>query len=110
MTSTSTSKHSNIPALATRIVGIGASAGGLAALESFLAAVPPDSGMAYVVVQHLDPTQKTLLAELLQRITPMPVREAEQGMPIEPDAVFVIPPDTELRVVDERLDLSHPGE
>jgi two-component system CheB/CheR fusion protein len=110
MTSANSSERSKAPALATRIVGIGASAGGLAALESFLAAVPPRSGMAYIVVQHLDPTQKTLLAELLQRITPMSVREAEQGMCIEPDAVFVIPPDTELRVVDERLELSHPGE
>ena len=110
MTPTSNSGHSKAPAFATRIVGIGASAGGLAALESFLAAVPLHSGMAYIVVQHLDPTHKTLLTELLQRITPIPVREAGQGMPIEPDAVFVIPPDTELRVVDERLDLSRPGE
>lgn len=110
MTSESSREHNYLPRAATRIVGIGASAGGLAALESFLAAVSPHSGMAYIVVQHLDPTQKTLLAELLQRITTMSVREAGQGMRIEPDAVFVIPPDTELRVVDERLDLSLPGE
>lgn len=94
---------------AVPIVGIGASAGGLAALESFLSAVQPRSGMAYIVVQHLDPTQKTLLTELLQRVTPMPVREAVQGMPIEPDAVYVIPPNTELRVIDERLQLAKPG-
>ncbi|WP_205686493.1 chemotaxis protein CheB [Chromatocurvus halotolerans] len=94
----------------TRIVGLGASAGGLAALESFLAAVQPHSGLAYVVVQHLDPTQKTLLAELLQRVTSMRVREAEQGMRIEPDSVFVIPPGTELRVADGRLNLSTPDE
>lgn len=92
-----------------RIVGIGASAGGLAALESFLAAVKPHSGMAYIVVQHLDPTQKTLLTEILQRVTAMHVHEAEQGMHIEPDTVFVIPPNTELRVVDECIDLSRPG-
>jgi two-component system, chemotaxis family, CheB/CheR fusion protein len=109
MTSAS-NKQSNIPAASTRIVGIGASAGGLSALESFLAAVPPDSGMAYVVVQHLDPTHETLLAQLLQRVTPMPVREAEQGMRIKPNAVFVIPPDTELRVVDELLELTRPEE
>ena len=95
---------------ATRIVGLGASAGGLAALESFLAAVPPHTGLAYIVVQHLDPTQKTLLVDLLQRVTPMPVLEAGQGMRIEPDAVFVIPPGTELRVVDDHLDLSSPEE
>ena len=110
MASEPTDERSDVPASATRIVGIGASAGGLAALESFLAAVPPRSGMAFVVVQHLDPTQETLLAELLQRITLMPVREAVQGMRIEPNAVFVIPPDAELRVVNERLDLSHPSE
>lgn len=114
MTSDSSGKHESeqdkATAPATRIVGIGASAGGLAALESFLSAVPPHSGMAYIVVQHLDPTQETLLAELLQRITPMKVREAEQDMPVEPDAVFVIPPDTELRVADGRLQLSLPGE
>jgi two-component system CheB/CheR fusion protein len=53
------------PPAKTRIVGIGASAGGLAALEQFMEQVPPESGLAYVVVQHLDPTQKALLAELL---------------------------------------------
>ena len=110
MTPASTSKRSKAPVPATRIVGIGASAGGLAALESFLAAVPAHSGMAYIVVQHLDPTQKTLLAELLQRVTPMPVREAGQRMSIQPDSVFVIPPDTELRVINEHLELSHPDE
>lgn len=110
MTSAGTGKCDNIPASTPLIVGIGASAGGLAALESFLAAVPPHSGMAYVVVQHLDPTQKTMLVELLQRITLMPVREAGQHMRIEPDAVYVIPPDTEMRIVDECLDLSHPDE
>ncbi|MGM0631764.1 MAG: chemotaxis protein CheB [Pseudomonadota bacterium] len=110
MTSESSSDHSRTAAPATRIVGIGASAGGLAALESFLAAVPAHSGMAYIVVQHLDPTQETLLAELLQRVTSMPVHEAEHGMWLEADAVFVIPPDTELRVADGRLHLSSPGE
>ncbi|MDQ2075130.1 chemotaxis protein CheB [Marinimicrobium sp. ABcell2] len=93
-----------------RILGIGASAGGLAPLEQFLAQIPPNSHMAYVVVQHLDPTHKTLLTELLQRITPMRVREATQGMPIEPDAVYVIPPNTELSVVDGLLKLAKPME
>ncbi|MEX0740489.1 MAG: chemotaxis protein CheB [Pseudohongiella sp.] len=110
MMSSSPSDHNKASAAVTRIVGIGASAGGLAALESFLSAVPPGSGMAYIVVQHLDPTHETLLAALLQRITSMPVHEAGQRMPIEPDTVYVIPPDTELRVVDERLQLSLPPE
>jgi two-component system, chemotaxis family, CheB/CheR fusion protein len=98
------------PVVTTRIVGIGASAGGLVALEQFLRATPADSAMAYIVVQHLDPTQKALLPELLQRITPMPVREATHGMGIAPDSVYVIPPNTELRVVGDKLNLASPTE
>ncbi|WP_111658150.1 chemotaxis protein CheB [Isoalcanivorax indicus] len=94
---------------ATRIVGIGASAGGLEPLEQFLAKVPVPSHMAYVVVQHLDPTHKALLSALLQRITPMPVHEAQQNMLIAPDCVYVIPPNTELSVVDGRLHLGTPS-
>jgi two-component system, chemotaxis family, CheB/CheR fusion protein len=97
-------------AAATRIVGVGASAGGLVALEQFLGQIPQHSGMAYVVVQHLDPTQKALLPELLQRVTPMPVREAEQGMLIEPDCVYVIPPNAELSVHGDALQLAPPTE
>jgi len=93
-----------------RIVGIGASAGGLAALKQFLSQVPAESRMAYVVVQHLDPTQKALLPELLQRVTRMPVREATQGIPVEPDCVYVIPPNTELSVTGHRLKLAVPEE
>jgi two-component system CheB/CheR fusion protein len=95
---------------ATRIVGIGASAGGLAALERFLASVPADSGLAYVVVQHLDPTHKAMLTELLQRVTAMPVREAVASMRVEPDAVYVIPPNTELTVVAGALNLALPSQ
>lgn len=95
---------------ATRIVGIGASAGGLAPLEAFLAAVPTHSDMAYVVVQHLDPTHKALLSELLQRATSMPVHEAQQNMRIRPDCVYVIPPNTELRVANGLLHLNTPAE
>ncbi|MGM0702885.1 MAG: chemotaxis protein CheB [Pseudomonadota bacterium] len=98
------------PPASTRILGIGASAGGLVPLEQFIARIPPHSHMAYVVVQHLDPTHKALLPELLQRITPMPVREATQGTLIEPDCVYVIPPNTELSVVDGSLNLAEPME
>ena len=94
----------------TRIVGLGASAGGLAPLEAFLAGIPPKSNMAYVVVQHLDPNHKALLAELLQRVTPLPVCEATQGMSIKPNCVYVIPPNTELSVVDGSLHLAKPVE
>ncbi|MCG6657617.1 chemotaxis protein CheB [Halomonas campisalis] len=98
------------PLEAVRIVGIGASAGGLAPLEQFLARIPPHSHMAYVVVQHLDPTHRALLPELLQRVTPMSVRQASQGMRIEPDCVYVIKPNTELSVVDGLLNLAKPME
>ncbi|MGK2927602.1 MAG: chemotaxis protein CheB, partial [Lysobacterales bacterium] len=95
---------------ATRIVGIGASAGGLEALERFLEGTPLHSGLAYVIVQHLDPTQRALLPELLQRVTVMPVREAEQDMRIEPNSVYVIPPNTELSLVGGALNLARPSE
>ena len=91
-----------------RVVGLGASAGGLAALESFLGGVPPGSGLALVVVQHLDPTRKALLVELLRRATPMPVTEATDGLRLQPDHVYVIPPDHDLTVVAGALRLSSP--
>jgi two-component system, chemotaxis family, CheB/CheR fusion protein len=96
------------PAVLTRIVGLGASAGGLEALEQFLLNVPPASGLAYIAVQHLDPTHKPMLTALLQRATAMPVREATEAIRVEPDVVYVIPPNTELTVVDGRLHLSEP--
>lgn len=93
-----------------RIVGIGASAGGLASLEDFFRNTPNDTGMAFLVVQHLDPTQKALLPELLQLYTEMPVHEARQNMAIRSDSVYVIPPNRELRVVDETLKLEPPAQ
>ncbi len=98
------------PPNGVRIVGIGASAGGLTALEQFFTAVPSGSGLAYVVVQHLDPTQKAMLPELLQRVTPMPVVEAGLMMPVRPDCVYVIPPNTELSLVGGLLNLKRPTE
>lgn len=91
-----------------RVVGLGASAGGLAPLEAFLAAMPPDSGLAFVVVQHLDPTRKALLTELLRRSTPMPVAEATDGLRLQPDQVFVIPPGQDLTVSGGHLRLKPP--
>jgi two-component system, chemotaxis family, CheB/CheR fusion protein len=96
------------PTVLTRIVGLGASAGGLEALEQFLANVPPESGLAYVVVQHLDPTQEAMLTQLLQRATAMPVHEGAASMSVEPDRVYVIPPNTELTVDGGRLHLAVP--
>jgi two-component system CheB/CheR fusion protein len=95
---------------AVRAVGLGASAGGLAALEQFLAHVSPLSGLAYVVVQHLDPTQKAMLVELLQRATDMPVLEATDTMRIQPDVVYVIPPNKELTLAGGLLHLAEPAQ
>jgi two-component system CheB/CheR fusion protein len=91
-----------------RIVGIGASAGGLAALEEFFSHTPADTGMAFIVVQHLDPKQKALLPELLQRSTRMQVFEAQQDDCVQPDTVYVIPSNTELRYENGRLLLERP--
>jgi two-component system CheB/CheR fusion protein len=93
---------------AVRIVGLGASAGGLEVLGQFLAHVPAGSGLAYVVVQHLDPTHKAMLSELLQRTTAMPVREVTESLRVEGDAVYVIPPNSELTVVAGKLHLAKP--
>ena len=93
----------------TRIVGLGASAGGLEPLERFLSQVPVASGFAYLVVQHMDPTHAPLLGELLQRATAMPVREAVDGTPIVPDSVHVIPPDAELTVLGGAIHLAKPA-
>jgi two-component system CheB/CheR fusion protein len=77
------------PASATfPIVGIGASAGGLEALDQFLGRVPTGSGMAFVIVQHLDPTRKGIMSELLQRATGMKVIEVKDRTTVRPDCVY----------------------
>jgi len=80
------------------VVGIGASAGGLEALVHFLKNVPAKTGMAFVVVQHLDPTRKGMLVELLQRDSLIPVVQIADGMPIGIDHVYVLPPNTDLAI------------
>jgi two-component system, chemotaxis family, CheB/CheR fusion protein len=106
---TPTSNSSEKDRVPTRIVGLGASAGGLEPLEQFLSNVPVQSGLAYIVVQHLDPTHKAMLAELLQRATSMPVREVTASLRVEPNAVYVIPPNTELTVKGGLLRLAEPS-
>jgi chemotaxis methyl-accepting protein methylase len=81
------------------IIGVGASAGGLKAFEQFLGAVPENSGCAFVMIQHLDPTHIGHMPELLQRATPMKVAQVEDGMKIQPNRVYVIPPNHELSVL-----------
>lgn len=92
------------------IVGIGASAGGLEALEQFLGHVPPDSGIAFVVIQHLDPRHQSIMPELLQRATELPVRQAEDRLAMAPNHVYVIPPAKYLTLTDHTLYLIDPVE
>ncbi len=87
------------------IVGIGASAGGLEAFTELLRFLPVDTGMAYVLVQHLAPTHKSLLTELLARVTPMHVREARDGLVVEANQVYVIPPNTDMTLAHGVLTL-----
>ncbi|MGB8632251.1 MAG: chemotaxis protein CheB, partial [Xanthobacteraceae bacterium] len=91
------------------IVGIGASAGGLDAFKTFFANMPPDSGMAFVLVQHLSPDHKSVLADLIGRMTTMPVVEAENNMPIASNTVYVIPPDATLTLKQRSLHVSRPA-
>ena len=91
------------------IIGIGASAGGLEALELFLGNVPQGAGMAFVVVQHLDPTRKGYLVELLNRKTGMDVFEAEDNTLVRPDCVYIIPPNKDLSLFHGALHLFEPG-
>lgn len=88
------------------IVGIGASAGGLEAFVQLLSALPSDTGMAFVLVQHLDPQHESLLPELLARHTSMPVDAVQDGLAIEPDHVYVIPPNTSMQLQDGTLRLA----
>jgi two-component system CheB/CheR fusion protein len=90
------------------IIGIGASAGGLEAFEQFLRNVPTDNGMAFILVSHLDPDHASMLTEILQRITKMPVVEARDQMVIEPDHVYVIPPNRDMAILHGTLQLSTP--
>jgi two-component system CheB/CheR fusion protein len=88
------------------IVGIGASAGGLEAVSDLLAALPSRCGMAFVLVQHLDPAHESLLTELLAKKTAMPVAQAREGVAVEPDHVYVIPPNTTLTLRHQHLHLA----
>lgn len=90
------------------IVGIGASAGGLEALEQFLRSVPADSGMAFVIVQHLDPNHKGILVELLQRTTTMEVFQVTDRMEVKPNCVYVIPPNKDMSILHGLLHLFEP--
>ena len=102
------------------IVGIGASAGGLAAFEAFFSGMPKDAdgfgkltadpGMAFVLVQHLDPNHKSILSEIIRRYTRLPVFEVEDGMVVQPNCIYVIPPGHDLALLNGALQLLEPTE
>lgn len=87
------------------IVGLGASAGGLEALKSFFAQVSENSGMAYIVVVHMNPKQPSILPDLLQKVSRIPVAIAKDGQSIEPDRVYVVPPDKEISLFKGKIQL-----
>ena len=91
------------------IVGIGASAGGLEALEHFLGHVPAGSGLAFVIVQHLDPTRKGIMPELLQRASGMKVIQVKDRTHVRPDCVYVIPPNKDMSILHGVLHLFAPS-
>ena len=88
------------------IVAIGASAGGIEAVTQLLKNLSPETGMAFVYIQHLDPTHKSLLSSILSKNTKMPVMEAKEKMRIRANHVFVIPPDKDMMIVDGVLTLN----
>ena len=104
--------HNTLPAETPEadfpIISIGASAGGLEALERFLRNVPEKSGMAFVVVQHLDPTREGILVELLKRVTAMPVFQVQELTSVQPDCVYVIPPNKDMSLFHGALHLFEP--
>lgn len=100
-----TSSRQNAPADSFRIVAIGASAGGLEAFTRLLHQLSPNTGMAFVLVQHLDPSRESALTTLLSRATSMPVTEVTDNTCVEPNHVYVIPPNTRMVIVSRVLKL-----
>ena len=97
------------PTATPTVVAIGASAGGLEAIEQFLRGVPESSGLAFVVVQHLDPSHAGAMPELLQRATRIPVAQVKDGTRVEADHVYVIPPNKDLSILHGVLHLTEPA-
>ncbi|MFA6014215.1 MAG: chemotaxis protein CheB [Gallionellaceae bacterium] len=103
--------ETTLPSERFHVVGIGASAGGLAAFEGFFSGIPIDAelGMAIILVQHLAPDHKSMLSELIRRYTHMPVFEVEDGMPVQPNCVYVIPPNRDMALLNGTLHLMVPA-
>src|SRR3712207_5962816 len=89
------------------VVGVGGSAGSIASFREFFRHVPADSGMAYVVILHLSPEHESRLAEVLQTATTIPVLQVREPVRVEPDRVYVIPPNKSLQMDDGTLVLSN---
>jgi chemotaxis response regulator CheB len=92
------------------VVGIGASAGGLEALERLLRALPADPGLAFLVVQHLDPRHPSRLRDILARATAMPVEEARNGMPVKANCIYTIPPGRTMLLRSRRVRIEQRAE
>jgi two-component system CheB/CheR fusion protein len=88
------------------VAGVGASAGGLEAFTALLTALPADTGIAFVLVQHMDPSHPSILPKLLARATAMPVHEVTDGMVVQPNQVYVIPPNTSMSIAQGVLTLA----
>ena len=101
-------KKNKVPVENFPIIGIGASAGGLEAFELFFKTMPSESGMAFVLVPHLDPGHASMLSEILQRNTTMPVLEAQDQIKIQPNHVYVIPPNKDMAIFHGAISLSVP--
>ena len=95
-----------VPIKSWPVVGIGASAGGLEAFTQLIEHLPLDSGMTFVLVQHMDPSHESLLPKLLSKVTAMPIHQIQEGMKIEPNQVYIIPPNTRMALAGEQLHLS----
>lgn len=91
-----------------QIVAIGASAGGLAALKTFMQSLPKKTGMAFVIIQHLDPTHKSMMSDILGKETSLSVTDAKHNLKVTPDHIYVIPPDKYLTIEGGKLKLSKP--
>src|SRR5665213_3280692 len=93
------------PRLAFPVVGIGASAGGLEAYTQFFEAMRPDSGMAFVLIQHLPPDRESMIVEIISKRTSIPVSQVEDGIEVKPDHIYVIRPGRTLTIRDGHLHL-----
>ncbi|MGZ3608201.1 MAG: chemotaxis protein CheB, partial [Syntrophales bacterium] len=102
------SSTAELPDRSFPIAGIGASAGGLEAIEQFFRHAPPDAGIAFIVIPHLDPSHASMMTDLIRRFTQMAVVEAGDGMQVEPGHIYVIPPNRNMAIFHNTLHLSVP--